>query len=115
MAISVEVPQIFRKHTNGARLLTVEGTTVREVLRRLDGEFPGLKQQLLAEEGELHPFVNVYLNEEDIRYIQKLETPLRDGDRLSILPAVAGGHPAPAAAVDGAQPASGDAATGAGA
>jgi molybdopterin converting factor small subunit len=95
MAISVEVPQIFRKHTNGARVLAVEGATVREVFQRLDGEYPGLKKQLLGDDGELHRFLNVYLNEEDIRYIQHLETPLRDGDRLSILPAVAGGHPVP--------------------
>lgn len=95
MAISVEVPQIFRKHTEGARVLTVEGATVREVLQRMDRDYPGLKEQLLGENGELHRFVNVYLNEEDIRYIQHLETPLRDGDRLSILPAVAGGHPVP--------------------
>ncbi|MBI2114645.1 MAG: MoaD family protein [candidate division NC10 bacterium] len=94
MAISVEVPQIFRKHTNGSRMLRVEGATVREVLQRLDRDYPGLKQQLLGDDGELHRFVNVYLNEEDIRYIRHLDTPLQEGDRLSILPAVAGGRPA---------------------
>lgn len=94
MPISVEVPQIFRKHTNGSRVLMVEGTTIREVLHRLDQGYPGFRKQLLTEEGELHRFVNVYLNEEDIRYIQHLDTPLRDGDRLSIFPAVAGGSPA---------------------
>jgi len=70
MAISVEVPQIFRKHMNGARVLMVEGATVREVFQRLDGEYPGLKQHLLGDDGELHRFLNVSLNEEDIRYIQ---------------------------------------------
>jgi MoaD family protein len=103
MAISVEVPQIFRQHTNGSKMLTVEGATIREVFERLDREYPGLKKQLLGEDGELHRFVNIYLNEEDIRYIQHLETPLRDGDRLSILPAVAGGRTAggsPAVAPD---------------
>ncbi|MBI4842060.1 MAG: MoaD/ThiS family protein [candidate division NC10 bacterium] len=95
MAISMEVPQIFRKHTNGSRMLRVEGATVREALQRLDRDYPGLKQQLLGDDGELHRFVNVYLNEEDIRYIRHLETPLQEGDRLSILPAVAGGRPLP--------------------
>ncbi len=94
MPISVEVPQIFRKYTNGSRVLIVEGPTIREALQRLDHGYPGLRKQLLTDEGELHRFVNVYLNEEDIRYIQSLDTPLRDGDRLSIFPAVAGGRPA---------------------
>lgn len=94
MAIWVEIPQIFRKHTNGSKVITVEAETIREVFERLDDTYPGLRKQLFTDDGELHRFVNVYLNEEDIRYLRYLETPLKGGDRLSILPAVAGGRPA---------------------
>jgi MoaD family protein len=93
MAIFVEVPQIFRKHTNGSKVITVEGATIRELLQRLGHDYPGLRKELMSQDGQLHRFVNVYLNAEDIRFIQHLDTPLQDGDRLAILPAVAGGAP----------------------
>jgi MoaD family protein len=91
MAISIEVPQIFRRHTNGSKVLSVTGATIREILSRLEREYPELRLQLQGPDGRLHRFVNIYLNDEDIRYIQDLDTPLKDGDRVSILPAVAGG------------------------
>ena len=91
MAISVEVPQIFRRHTNGSKVLRVNGTTIRELLLCLEREYPELKKQLLGKDGRLHRYVNIYRNDEDIRFIQNLETSLKEGDRETILPAVAGG------------------------
>jgi MoaD family protein len=93
MAITIEIPQIFRKHTGGSRTVTVDGATIREAFQRLDEKYPGLSKQLLTDDGEYHRFINVYLNDEDIRYLGQLDTPLQDGDRVSILPAVAGGRP----------------------
>jgi len=69
----------------------VEAATVGELLDRLEALFPGFKQNIL-EDGQLRRFVNIYLNDEDIRFLQRLETPLRDGDVVSILPALAGGR-----------------------
>jgi len=108
MAISVDVPQLFRRHTNGSKVLTVNGATIRELLLCLEREYPELKKQLLGKDGRLHRFINIYRNDEDIRFIQNLETPLKEGDRVSILPAVAGGRPASGLpAVAGERPAGG--------
>ncbi|HEY4720138.1 MAG TPA: ubiquitin-like small modifier protein 1 [Candidatus Methylomirabilis sp.] len=90
MSVQVRVPQIFRRHTGGAKTVTVEGTTIREVLESLDSTYPGLRERLLDGK-ELHRFVNIYRNEEDIRFLQFLDTEVKDGDVISILPAVAGG------------------------
>lgn len=92
MSIEVRVPQILRKHTGGAKTLTASGRTVREVLEDLDRQHPGLRERLLEDGGRLHRFVNIYVNDEDVRFIQALDTPLKDGDVVSILPAVAGGR-----------------------
>ena len=94
MPVEVQIPQIFRRHTNGSRALRAGAGTVREVLAELDREYPGLRGQLCTPEGGLHRFVNVYVNQEDIRYLQDLETRVADGDLVTILPAVAGGAPA---------------------
>ncbi len=72
-----------------------QGATVGELLEDLDARYPGFKAQISGEDGQLHRFVNVYLNDEDIRYLQALDTPLNDGDVVSILPALAGGAPTP--------------------
>lgn len=90
MNVQVRVPQIFRKHTGGAKIVTVQGKTVREVLETLDREYPGLRERLLDGK-ELHRFVNIYLNDEDIRFLKYLDSELKEGDVISILPAVAGG------------------------
>ena len=91
MAISVRLPTVLRPHANGeARVLAVGGT-VGEVVQELVGKFPGMAPNLLSDDGVLHRFVNVYVNDEDVRYLDKLDTTLADGDELSILPAVAGG------------------------
>ena len=92
MAIEVRIPTILRKHTGGARAVEAQGSTLREVVDNLDSSHPGLKGAILMETGELHRFINVYLNDEDVRFSGALETPVADGDVVSILPAVAGGR-----------------------
>ncbi|HJR18379.1 MAG TPA: MoaD/ThiS family protein [Actinomycetota bacterium] len=92
MAVEVRIPTILRKHTGGAKAVESSGATVREIIDRLDGDHPGLKGAILAEGGEIHRFINIYLNDEDIRFSGALETPVADGDVVSILPAVAGGR-----------------------
>jgi MoaD family protein len=71
--------------------VTVDGSTIKDVLDRLVAEFPGMTGQLLNEDGSLHRFVNVYVNDDDVRYLSDLDTPVKDGDEVSLLPAVAGG------------------------
>jgi MoaD family protein len=91
MSVEVRVPTVLRKHTGGARVVQADGSTVAAVIDSLDHQFPGLKGELLGDDGQLRQFVNIYLNDEDIRYLSRLETPLSEGDRVAILPAVAGG------------------------
>jgi molybdopterin synthase sulfur carrier subunit len=90
--VQVKIPTIMRRHTGGEAVLTGEGITVRDVLRQLEERFPGLTKNVVTEDGDLHRFVNVYVNDEDVRYLGALETEVKDGDVLSILPAVAGGR-----------------------
>lgn len=90
MSVHIHVPQIFRKHTGGAKTVVADGRTVREVLDSLDKAYPGLRDRLLDGK-EIHRFVNIYRNDEDVRFLDSLDTEVRDGDSLSILPAVAGG------------------------
>jgi molybdopterin converting factor small subunit len=71
--------------------VSASGATIGEVLTSLVGTYPGLAGQVLTEEGGLHKFVNVYVNDDDVRYLEQLETPVAEGDTISILPAVAGG------------------------
>ena len=91
MAISVRLPTVLRPHANGEARVDATGATVAEVVSDLVDRFPGVKPNLLADDSSLHRFVNVYVNDEDVRYLDKLDTALSDGDELSILPAVAGG------------------------
>ncbi|MEM8905602.1 MAG: ubiquitin-like small modifier protein 1 [Actinomycetota bacterium] len=91
MAVTVRLPTVLRPHANGATTVEVEGTTVKEIVDTLVGDFPGIGPNLLADDGQLHRFVNVYVNDEDIRYIDQLDTEVADGDEVSLLPAVAGG------------------------
>ena len=89
--VEVRVPAPLRAHTGGSKVVQGEGGNVAEVLADLDRRYPGLKSGLFNEQGELRQFVNVYVNDEDIRYLERLETPVAPGDTVSILPAVAGG------------------------
>ncbi|MGZ4206692.1 MAG: MoaD/ThiS family protein [Actinomycetota bacterium] len=91
MAVEVRVPTILRKYTGGEKAVEGAGGTVREVIEDLDTRHPGVRGAVVSDDGELRRFVNMYLNDEDIRFLGSLETPVADGDVLSILPAVAGG------------------------
>jgi len=89
--VDVRIPTMLRAHTGGATTVTLEGSTVREVVEQLVAAHPALAGQIVTPEGGLHRFVNVYLNDDDIRYLDKLDTKVGEGDTISILPAVAGG------------------------
>lgn len=91
MAIEVRLPTVLRAAASGQANVTVEGETIGEVLKALSDSFPGLGAQVLTPDGSLHRFVNVYLNDDDVRYLDKLDTKVIEGDIVSILPAVAGG------------------------
>jgi sulfur-carrier protein len=98
MAIDVRVPTILRSYTGGAKAVTGAGDTLADLLTDLDRQFPGFRDRLITPEGALHRFVNVYVNDEDVRFLGALDAKLDDGDSVTILPAVAGGAFAFAAA-----------------
>jgi molybdopterin synthase sulfur carrier subunit len=89
--VEVRIPTMLRSHVGGAATVEVPGATVGEVVGELVAKYPGLAGQVVTDDGTLHKFVNVYLNDDDIRYLSKLETKVGEGDTVSILPAVAGG------------------------
>jgi molybdopterin converting factor small subunit len=89
--VEVRVPSPLRVHTQGEKVVRGDGSTVGELLEDLDRKFPGIRTGLFESDGALRRFVNVYVNDEDIRYLGRLEAPLAPGDTVSILPAVAGG------------------------
>jgi len=91
MAVEVRLPTLLRVHADGAPSVTADGATVGEVFGALTTAYPGLAGQLVDDQGALHKFVNVYVNDDDIRYLAQLATPVTDRDVVSILPAVAGG------------------------
>jgi sulfur-carrier protein len=90
MPVEVQIPSPLRQHTDGKDIVAASGGTVKEVLDDLGRQFPGITQRLF-DGGQVRRFVNVYLNEEDIRYLNNLQTATKDGDKISIIPAVAGG------------------------
>lgn len=91
MAVEVRLPTVLRSHAGGAASVRVDGATIGEVLTKLVAEYPGMAGQVLTSEGTLHKFVNIYVDDDDVRYLQGLDTPVADGAEVSILPAVAGG------------------------
>ena len=91
MSVDVRLPTVLRSQAGGQSTVAVEGATIGEVIGSLVSRFPGMAGQLLNDDGTLHRFVNVYVNDDDVRYLGKLETPVESGDVVSILPAVAGG------------------------
>jgi molybdopterin synthase sulfur carrier subunit len=91
MAVTVKLPTILRKHAGGEAKVGADGATLRDVLDDLEAKYPGITKNVIADDGGLHRFINVYVNDEDVRYLGSLETELKDGDTISILPAVAGG------------------------
>jgi molybdopterin synthase sulfur carrier subunit len=90
MAVTVSIPTILRTHTGGEKSVSATGATVAEVIDNLDATHGGIKARLVKE-GTLHRFVNVYVNDEDVRFSGGLEAAVSDGDNVTILPAVAGG------------------------
>jgi molybdopterin converting factor small subunit len=91
MSVEVRLPTLLRQYTDGTASVTAEGATIGEVFAAMVGAYPGLTGQLIDDSGALHKFVNVYVNDEDIRYLDSLGTAVSEGDVVSILPAVAGG------------------------
>jgi len=91
MTVEVRLPTILRPHVGGSPTVSAEGKTVGELFDGLVARYPGLKGQLVTASGDLHKFVNVYRNDDDIRYTGRLETPVAENDVVSIIPAVAGG------------------------
>ncbi len=90
MAIEVQIPTILRPLTDGSRAVEGKGSTLGELIYDLDSRHPGLRERLV-EDGALRRFVNVYLNDEDVRFLGGVDTPVADGDTVTVLPAVAGG------------------------
>ncbi len=91
MLVQVNMTSVIQKTVGGQRALTAEGGTVAELIDDIERRYPGFRSQLVDEGGQLHRFVNVYLNDEDVRFLQGAETALSEGDEVSILPALAGG------------------------
>jgi MoaD family protein len=87
----VKLPTILRKHVGGEATVEASGGTLRDVLTDLESKYPGITKNIVSDDGGLHRFINVYVNDEDVRYLGSLETAVSDADTVSILPAVAGG------------------------
>jgi molybdopterin synthase sulfur carrier subunit len=93
MEVRVRIPTPLKKLAGERDVIEAQGRTVGEVLRWLTETYPGLEERLRDEQGEVRRFINIYVNDEDIRFNQNLETPLKEGDQISIIPAIAGGSP----------------------
>lgn len=91
MPVEVRLPTVLRMHAGGQPTVTAEGSTIGEVLADLVRTYPGMAGQVLTEDGALHRFVNVYVDDDDVRYLDQLDTKVSPGATVSILPAVAGG------------------------
>ncbi len=88
---TVRIPVPLRRFTGGAEEVSASGTTVADIISDLDRSHAGVKARLCEDDGKIRRFVNIYVNDEDIRFMQSLDTPVSDGDELSIVPAIAGG------------------------
>jgi sulfur-carrier protein len=91
MSAKVRIPTPLRKLTNNEELIDVHASTVGAAIIELQTRYPGIQERLLDETGAVRRFVNVYVNEEDIRFLQNQDTPVKSGDEISIIPAIAGG------------------------
>ena len=87
----IRIPSPLRKLTNNAEIVTADAASLGAALDQLDGEYPGIKERICDDSGQIRRFVNVYVNGEDVRFVDNLATPLAGGDEVSIVPAVAGG------------------------
>jgi len=91
MSVTVRIPTPLRKLTGGADEVSIDGANVGDIINNLEAAHPGLKERLCDEAGEIRRFVNVYVNDEDVRFLDGRATALKDGDEMSIVPAIAGG------------------------
>lgn len=91
MSIKVRIPTPLRKLTNGKDEVDGSGKDVREVINNIEKQYPGLKERICEDDGKIRRFVNIYVNDEDIRFKNNVDTELKDGDEVSIIPAIAGG------------------------
>jgi molybdopterin synthase sulfur carrier subunit len=91
MPVKVRIPTPLRKLTNNEEVVEVKPGTIGDAITELQGRYPGIRERLVDESGGVRRFVNVYVNEEDIRFLQKEQTAIKDGDEVSIIPAIAGG------------------------
>ncbi len=91
MSVNVRVPTILRTYTGGESEVDTEGSSLREVLDSLDASYPGIKGRIVDEQGALRRFVNVYVGNDDVRFLDGLDTSISDGTQISVIPAVAGG------------------------
>jgi len=91
MPTKVRIPTPLRKLTNNEEVVEVQAATIGAAITELQTRYPGIRERIVDEKGEVRRFVNVYVNEEDIRFLQNQQTPLKDGDEVSIIPAIAGG------------------------
>ena len=92
MSLKVVIPAPLRKHTAGAEIVEVEAGTVQEVIERLEGKYPGIRKSICDESGGLRRFINIYVDGEDVRFLQNLSTTARDGAEIAIVPAISGGR-----------------------
>ena len=91
MAVEVRLAAVLQRVVGGSKTVQAEGPTINALLANLDEQYPGFKGQVFAENGTLHQFVRIYVNDEDIRYMGQLDAPVKEGDVVLILPALAGG------------------------
>jgi molybdopterin synthase sulfur carrier subunit len=94
MPVTVRIPTPLRKFTGGAESVAASGATIGAIVQDLESRHAGLKERICDDSGKVRRFVNVYVNGDDIRFLSSLDTPVKDGDEVSIVPAIAGGAPA---------------------
>lgn len=92
MSITVRIPTPLQKLTQNQAEVKAKGANIRELIEDLEKNFPGIKERICDETGEIRRFINIYVNEEDVRFLQQDGTPLKDGDEVSMIPAIAGGR-----------------------
>jgi molybdopterin synthase sulfur carrier subunit len=92
MSITVRIPTPLQKLTQNQAEVKANGANIRELIEDLEKNFPGIKERIYDETGEIRRFINIYVNEEDVRFLQQDATPLKDGDEVSMIPAIAGGR-----------------------
>ncbi|MAE04736.1 MAG: MoaD/ThiS family protein [Nitrospinota bacterium] len=92
MSVTVRIPTPLQEFTQNKDAVDIDGSTVKEVLGNLDAQFAGMRQRLYGDDGKLRRFVNIYVNQEDIRFLKGEDTEVSEGDELSIVPAIAGGR-----------------------